>query len=293
MVSDPVRSVLCYLEMFKLKIMVPVSLTGFTGFFLYNPSFSSAILLVTTGILCLSVSASILNQIQEVDTDKLMERTKNRPLPSGKLRKQDAYAAFLVFLIAGSFLVFSGGNIVALLLSLFTVLWYNGVYTLLKRVTAYAVIPGALTGALPPFIGWVAAGGNPFDARVATLMLMFFAGQMPHFWLLLLKYGDQYAAAGMPSLTSTLNEKFLKKLILSFIILTSVAALLLKTTGVIANNVIFVSTAVISGILVVLFYIFLEDKNAKREVSRYSIFLNTYYLIVMVLLVSDRLIQQS
>ncbi len=74
-------------------------------------------------------------------------------------------------------------------LGIFTLLWYNLVYTPLKRITAFAVLPGALIGAMPPLIGWTAAGGNPLDMEIMAVAFLLFVGQMPHYWLLLLKIG--------------------------------------------------------------------------------------------------------
>ena len=71
-----------WLELTKLKIMIPVSLTGFTGYFAFDPHFSSNFLLTSFGILLMAISASVLNQIQEVETDSKMDRTRNRPLPA-------------------------------------------------------------------------------------------------------------------------------------------------------------------------------------------------------------------
>ena len=75
-----------YLELSKLKIMIPVSLTGFTGYFIFNPHLSLNILLVSTGILLMAISASVLNQIQEVELDRKMKRTHDRPIPAGRIK---------------------------------------------------------------------------------------------------------------------------------------------------------------------------------------------------------------
>ena len=118
-----------YLELGKIKVMIPVSLTGFTGFFIYNPSVSSKILFVSLGILFLGISASALNQIQEVDRDSKMERTHNRPLPSQRITLQQALIFSLSNLIAGTVLIYSAGNLTAALIGLITIGWYNGIYT--------------------------------------------------------------------------------------------------------------------------------------------------------------------
>src|SRR5450759_2486325 len=118
-----------YLELSKLKIMIPVSLTGFTGYFIFDPHFSVKILLISFGILLLAISASVLNQIQEVELDSKMNRTHNRPLPAQKITLQQAILFFLCNLFAGTAIIYSAGNLKAALIGLITILWYNGIYT--------------------------------------------------------------------------------------------------------------------------------------------------------------------
>src|SRR5665647_422732 len=149
-----------YLELSKLKIMIPVSLTGFTGYFIFDPHISLKIVFITLGILLMAVSASILNQIQEVESDRKMARTHNRPIPAGKISLKQATCFFLINLIAGAVVLYVSGNPETAVIGITTVIWYNGIYTYSKRITAFAVVPGAVTGALPPLIGWVAAGGG-------------------------------------------------------------------------------------------------------------------------------------
>ena len=216
-----------YLELSKIKIMIPVSLTGFTGFFIFDPHISIKIILVSSGILFLAISASVLNQIQEVDLDSKMERTHNRPLPSQRIKPQHALLFFLCNLIAGTVLIYSAGNLTAALIGIITIGWYNGIYTYAKRITAFAVFPGAVTGALPPLIGWVAAGGGVWDKPIIFLEFLFFTGQIPHFWLLILKYGEEYGKAGMPSLTNILNRVQISRLTFTWVVTSAIAALFL------------------------------------------------------------------
>jgi protoheme IX farnesyltransferase len=179
-----------YLQISKLTIMLPVSLTGFTGYFIFNPHFSIRLLLVSLGILLMAVAASTLNQIQEAGLDSRMQRTHDRPIPSGRIKLKHAIIFFVCTIIGGTVIVYSAGNLIAALTGLLTILWYNGIYTYLKRITAFAVVPGAVTGALPPLIGWLAAGGGIWDKPIIFLGFLLFMGQIPHFWLLILKYGE-------------------------------------------------------------------------------------------------------
>ncbi len=110
-------------------------------------------------------------------------------------------------------------------LGLLALLWYNGFYTYLKRVTAFAVVPGAVIGAIPPVIGWVAAGGHWNDSGSLMLAFFMFLWQIPHFWLLALMYGDQYADAGMPTPTKVFTREQLARVTYMWILGVAVAGL--------------------------------------------------------------------
>ena len=118
-----------YLELSKLKIMIPVSLTGFTGYFIFDPHLSFKSISISIGILFMAVSASVLNQIQEVELDSKMDRTLHRPLPTGKISMRNAVLFFLISLITGTLIIFKTGNFNADLIGLITIIWYNGIYT--------------------------------------------------------------------------------------------------------------------------------------------------------------------
>jgi protoheme IX farnesyltransferase len=114
-------------------------------------------------------------------------------------------------------------------LGLCAIIWYNGVYTSFKKKSSIAVIPGALTGAAAPAIGWVSAGGSLTDYRIGVLCLCLFLWQVPHTWLLHLDYKDDYKKAGLPSLTDLFTETQLLRIIFIWIISTSVVTLFLSS----------------------------------------------------------------
>ena len=103
-----------YLQLSKLTIMLPVSLTGFTGYFIFNPHLSINLVLLTFGILLMAVSASALNQIQEAGLDSKMKRTHDRPIPAGRIKLKHAIIFSLFNLFAGTFIIYSGGNLLLL-----------------------------------------------------------------------------------------------------------------------------------------------------------------------------------
>ena len=172
----------------------------------------------------LAAGASAINQVQERKFDALMERTKGRPIPSGRITPAAGTLFGILLISAGlAFLWWSGGlhpsalipnpsplTPFPLLLGLFAILWYNGFYTHAKRASAFAAVPGAIVGAVPPAIGWTLAGGSLPDAPVLMLMVFFFLWQVPHFWLVILLRGEEYRAAGYPVLTDRIPAARLK-----------------------------------------------------------------------------------
>ena len=153
---------------------------------------------VFAGTFALAAAVSVLNQIQERRRDALMERTRERPLASGRMSPEQGLRVFAALLLVSALclwpaLGWGAGLVLAVVLGL-----YNGAYTLLKPVTAWAMIPGAVCGALPPWIGWVAGGGGVMALTPVYLFALYFVWQMPHFWMLAEANAEDYAAAGFP-----------------------------------------------------------------------------------------------
>jgi heme o synthase len=279
-----------YLDLSKLKIMIPVSLTGFTGYFIFDPHLSAKILLVSFGILLLSISASVLNQIQEIELDRKMNRTHNRPIPAGMIKGKEAVVFFLFNIIAGTAVIYAAGNFKAALIGLVTIFWYNVIYTYSKRLTAFAVVPGAVTGALPPLIGWVAAGGGEWDKSIIFIEFLFFTGQVPHFWLLILKYGEEYKKAGIPSLTEVFSRTQINRLTFTWVVSSVVAALFLCYFEIIRSGLVVGILLIASIVIVWKFSDLFRIKVDRNNYSKYSILLYSYFLLVIILLISDRVI---
>lgn len=187
------------------------------------------------GVLLMAMGAGALNQWQDRRLDARMARTQARPLPTGRLRSAHAAILGLGLALAG-FLVLareSGGPFhPPPLLGLLAFLWYLGAYYFLKRATAFAALPGSLTGALPPLIGWTAAGESWNHPAVLSICCFFLLWQIPHFWLLMVRRGPEYAAAGLPSITRVFTAKALIRVTGAwfYICLASGAALSLAPT---------------------------------------------------------------
>jgi protoheme IX farnesyltransferase len=143
--------------------------------------------------------SAAFNQLLERDADARMHRTRNRPLPDGRLQLSEATLFGLVLSIAGLIVLAMGATPMAAAVALATLLTYAVVYTPLKSRTAFSTVVGAIPGALPPVIGWTAGGGSIGLAALA-LFAIGFCWQLPHFLAIAWIYREDYARAGFPML---------------------------------------------------------------------------------------------
>lgn len=201
-----------YLELAKVRITIFVSLTTVFGFICAIGNLTFTLLGTCLGLFLLASGSAAFNHFQERKFDALMNRTKHRPIPSGIIPARDAFIFASLLSVIGSVIIFFAAGTAALSLSLLALVWYNIIYTPLKRKSAWAIIPGSLIGAIPPAVGWVAAGGNLFDPVILIIAAFFFIWQIPHFWLLLLIYNDEYDEAGYPTLTKLFSREQLSRL---------------------------------------------------------------------------------
>jgi len=214
-------------ELTKLRIALLSTFSAATGYLVWCRMPDPDIITASLGVLLLAMSACAINQVQDREIDARMERTRRRPVVTGAIRPATALAFAAILAAAGFLLLWLLHNPTAALLGLLAVAWYNGFYTYVKRISAVAVLPGALVGALPPVIGWAAAGGNPLDPRVLALAFFFFIWQVPHFWLLLAAFGGDFERAGLPSLTKVFNTRQFTRLSFVWMLTAAVSSLLL------------------------------------------------------------------
>ena len=246
-------------------------------------------ILPSLGVFILACSSSAINHFQERKTDGIMNRTKTRPLPAGYLKERDAMI-FIVFTItAGLLILYIFNGLLAAGLGVFAVLWYNAFYTPLKKITAMAVVPGALIGSIPPVIGFVSGGGNLFDPEIIALALFFFIWQIPHFWLLLLLYEKDYEKAGFPTLTKLFPAEQLSIITFTWIVALAVSCLMIPFFGIVNNRIINI-LLIVAGIWLVWKTRKLISMQYGRMTFRFAFReINTFVLIVVVLLSVNKL----
>lgn len=225
-----------YLRLGKWYIAFPVALSGFTGSILFYPYLDWLHLTVFAGILLLAMAASGINQWQERDIDPVYPRTQRRPIITGDVTVREAIIFSGILIISGSLLLLSL-SVTATLTGLVTLIWYNVIYTPLKRISAFAAVPGAIVGALPPVIGWTALGGALTDSRIIALSVIFFFAQIPHFWLIVLKYRDEYLLAPHPNMLKVFSEVQLRRILFVWLLATAFMPIMLVIYEVLVSPV--------------------------------------------------------
>lgn len=190
-----------YKQLTKISLSGLVVFSAVMGYLIATGSSFSwlSILLLSVGGFLVTGSSNAINQIIEKDTDKLMDRTADRPLPSGRMSITEATIAALIMGVSGIFILWKGLNPLCGILSLFSLLLYTAVYTPSKRVTPFSVLIGAFPGAFPPLLGWVAAR-NEIGLEALILYAIQFIWQFPHFWAIAWVLHDDYLKGGFKML---------------------------------------------------------------------------------------------
>jgi protoheme IX farnesyltransferase len=190
-----------FMALTKPRLNLLVLLTTLGGLYLapHEEVALTLILHTVVGTALVAGGAAALNQVWERDTDRLMRRTRVRPIPVGRLKPLEGTVFGLVLSVAGLVELAAMVNLAAAAVAGATLASYVLVYTPLKRRTSLAMLVGAIPGALPPVIGWAATTGR-VELGALVLFGIVFLWQMPHFLAIAWMYRDDYAAAGMPML---------------------------------------------------------------------------------------------
>lgn len=189
-------------ELVKARLTFLVLLTTFAGYFLgsYEPLNLERLFHTLFGTALVAAAASALNQYTERDADSKMRRTRNRPLATGRLPGDEVVVLAISTAIVGTVYLAGMVNALAALLAAATLLIYVLIYTPLKMLTPLNTLVGAIPGALPPVVGWVAARGELSWQGVALFGVLFL-WQMPHFLAIAWLYREDYASAGFQMLS--------------------------------------------------------------------------------------------
>jgi protoheme IX farnesyltransferase len=254
----------------RSELSAMVAFSALTGQLLADRHWSPGTLVVATAVFLLATGCSALNQWQEQDLDARMERTLHRPLPSGNLSASSALAIACTSIGGGLLLLCSVPGLTAVLLGLLSVIWYNAIYTPLKRYTPFAALPGAICGALPPLIGWTATGAPLLAAEILILSGTLFVWQIPHSWLLLCHYRRDLQRSGLPDLLKKISTERLLQINNCWMAALLICYLLFPFFGIITSRLLILFF--ISGLAAVLFFCVRELRKKRSHITPLRIF---------------------
>ena len=272
--------------MVKLRLTLSVVFSSFISYFLaYSEvNFIQLFYLTIGGILIVS-SSNIFNQIIEKDLDKLMKRTKNRPLPKKEISQSLAMTIAIIFTIIGLYFMYSI-NLKVAILSAVSVFLYVAIYTPLKLITPLSVFVGAIPGAFPIMIGWVAATNN-LGVEAITLFLMQFFWQFPHFWSIGWSQSIDYEKAGFKMLPTGKKDKSTAAQILSYSIWSVLISVIpfFGITGNLKLSIIGLLIVIILGVILVqkayLLFVYEKNKNANSLMITSIVYLTLVQLTLL------------
>ncbi|HCM83371.1 MAG TPA: heme o synthase [Alphaproteobacteria bacterium] len=280
-----------YFQLLKPRVMLLVVFTGLCGLLLAPVPMHP--FLAAIAVLCIALSAGgagAINMWLERDKDALMNRTRMRPLPSGRVTADDALALGVFCVAASTGLMAIAVNGLSAVLLLLAALFYIFIYTIwLKPRTVQNIVIGGAAGAFPPMIGWAAAT-NDITLAPVILFLIIFMWTPPHFWALSLYAREDYARAGFPMLPVVAGEEETKIQILVYTLLLFPITLLPTFLGT-AGMIYFWSAVALGGLFILSALRVMRDTanensyKTARQMFGYSIF---YLFMIFLIMVIDK-----
>ena len=280
-------SVSDFVALLKPRVMSLVVFTGFAGLWVAPGVSEMHPVLIVIAMLCLAVNAGAagaINMWYDRDIDAIMNRTRGRPIPMGKIDESEALAFGLTLSILSVMVMGLALNWVAAGLLAFANIFYVVIYTMwLKRRTPQNIVIGGAAGAFPPMIGWAAVTGDVTLASVVLFAIIFF-WTPPHFWALCLYANSDYSRAKIPMMTVTAGEDSTKKQMFMYTLVLFPITLMPYALGIVGVLYLFMA-ALLSGFFIYTAWSVLRSEGLKkaRLMFSYSIFyLFALYLVMMI-----------
>ncbi len=277
-------------QLLKIGLSFSVVFSSLAGYALAPTEFSwYTLIALAIGGFCMVGASNAFNQVIEKDTDGLMNRTMNRPLPTGRMSVTTAMTIAITLTIIGLAVLYSLHPKVAFFGAL-SIFLYTSAYTPLKAVTPFSVFVGAIPGAIPFMLGWVAATGQ-FSIEAGTLFLIQFFWQFPHFWAIGWLQHEEYQKAGYNLLpTGRKDKNSIKQIILYTICMVLVS--IIPVFGRTGYFYISIYTAVIIVLIgfVMLYFAFLLLKEPTNTTARKLMLASVIYItLIQVIYIIDKL----
>ncbi len=277
-----------YLILCKPRVVLLMLLTVWAGMYLAAPASLPWALWITAtiGIALMSGAAATFNHVIDQRVDRLMDRTKKRPLVTGSISPLKASCFAIVLAIVGFLVLWLEVNALTAILTLFTAIGYAAIYSIyLKRATSQNIVIGGLSGAMPPLLGWTAAT-NHMSLDGWALVLIIFLWTPAHFWALCIHRYEDYKKTTIPMLPITHGIPFTKVNISIYSFLTVLSSLLPFALGM--SRGIYLISAIVLGVGFMAYTLRLQFSNHDSRIAiktfRYSII---YLMILFVMLLVD------
>jgi protoheme IX farnesyltransferase len=282
-----------FLQLTKFKLSLSVVFSSLIGYLLGAETvvFKTLALLFLGGYFMVGAS-NAYNQIIERNLDKKMERTKNRPMPTGRLSKEKAFIIATIFAILGIAILYTI-NEKSALFGAISIFLYVSAYTPLKTITPLSIFVGAIPGAIPFMLGWVAAT-NHFGIEAGVLFLIQFVWQFPHFWALAWFLDEDYARAGFKLLpTGKKDAGSLRQIILysvSLILVSIIPAF--KLTGNLKLTLFGAIIIALLGVGVLYFALKLNKDKSNKTAKQLMLASVSYLTLMQLMLIIDKFLLQ-
>jgi len=264
----------------KPRVVQLLVFTAIVGMFLATPGMVpwDVLILGSLGIGLAAASGAVVNHVVDQRVDAQMSRTRERPLPTGRVSDRDAFVFAVILGVIGLGLLAVAINLLTAVLTFFSLIGYAVVYTIfLKRATPQNIVIGGAAGAAPPLLGW-AAVTNEVSAYALLLFLIIFTWTPPHFWALAIARKDDYEKAGVPMLPVTHGIETTKSFVLCYTILLVIVSLLPYLMGM--SGVLYLLGSMLLGVGF-LFYAMKLKLSSGKDVPMRTFGYSISYLIAL------------
>ena len=276
-------------QLTKIGLSLSVVFSSISGYLLAIDTFNfSTLFLLGLGGFFMVGASNAFNQIIEIDIDKLMLRTKNRPLPSGRMSVTTAMIIAVLFTIGGLVILYSI-NAKTALFGAISIFLYTSAYTPLKTKSPLAVFVGAIPGAIPFMLGWVAAT-NQFGIEAGILFMIQFFWQFPHFWAIGWLQFEEYKKAGINMLPMNKKDKGAVKQIIFYTIIMILVSIIpvFRKTGDFYIHIITAIIVFLLGLLMFYYGIKLYKSEDNKDAKKLMLASVLYITLVQIVYVIDK-----
>jgi heme o synthase len=283
------KKIVILADLIKYRLSLAVTFSAITGYFISGAILNNHFTGLVAGIILLTAGAAALNEFTEKDSDAAMKRTMNRPIPRQNITPRQALFIAVILILSGLIILLFTGILPALL-GVIAILLYNLIYTKLKKISLASVIPGALVGAIPPLIGYTSAGGLLPQKEILMFSAFMFLWQLPHFWLILVRYNDDYLKAGFKTFSEGFSRSHIRMLVLAWVILTTLLLVIFSVKGLVFTGILNSLLIILNLFFILLFCSLLFGKDESRSAKAAFILINSFSLMVMILFIVNSVI---